>query len=267
MPYFDDITFLMAEEIPACRVHVDKRFPDMYSLEYLHGPSMYLAIDHEDATLVDRPLAHWHHPDHHYRYGPASTAGWHHFYVTFRGTRGKRILESGLMPLSPDFSLSVRRPELFASVFRDMVRLVQAREASRHPEAVMTLERLVFLLMEDAREIAASSPYRDLLDRVWATVRQAPYDRHSAETGATTVGVSVSHFRRLFQQHTGQGFHDFVLATRMQQASRDLQDPAVQIKDVSAAAGYLDPAQFSKLFKSRIGVSPSQYRAALMSAR
>ena len=43
-----------------------------------------------------------------------------------------------------------------------------------------------------------------------------------------------------------------------------LEEPETQIKTAAYRAGYEDPAQFSKLFKKQIGLSPRQYREAIL---
>jgi AraC-like DNA-binding protein len=35
------------------------------------------------------------------------------------------------------------------------------------------------------------------------------------------------------------------------------------VKEIAFTAGYDDPAQFSKLFRQKIGLSPKQFRQAL----
>jgi AraC-like DNA-binding protein len=83
------------------------------------------------------------------------------------------------------------------------------------------------------------------------------------ESLATNLHLSYSHFRRLFRRHIGKSPHDYLLLCKMQRAARDLQRSGRQVKDVAYEAGYDDPAQFSKLFKKKIGLSPQQFRDAM----
>jgi AraC-like DNA-binding protein len=74
------------------------------------------------------------------------------------------------------------------------------------------------------------------------------------------MGLSYSHFRRLFRRFAGCSPHEYLLRCRMRRAARDLRDTGRQVKDVAAEAGYDDPAQFCKLFRKKIGLSPGRFR-------
>jgi adenylosuccinate lyase len=101
------------------------------------------------------------------------------------------------------------------------------------------------------------------LERLALEIRARPRDRRDFSRLASELHLSYSHFRRLFRNYLGRPPHDYLLLCRMLSAAEELKDRRWQIKEVAARSGYEDPAQFSRAFKSQIGVSPLCFRAAL----
>ena len=77
---------------------------------------------------------------------------------------------------------------------------------------------------------------------------------------AERLHMSLGHFRRLFREYVGDSPHDYLLLWRMRKAADMIRTGGRPIKAVALELGYDDPAQFSRLFKKKIGVPPSHMR-------
>jgi AraC-like DNA-binding protein len=260
MGYFDDLEFVNGQVLPGCTAVINHRFRGTYSLEFLLAGRMYYGVDGGRRIVLDRPVAFWQHPRHRYQYCAVDARGWDHHWVLLRGPRARRLIEDALQPLAATGYLFVPEPLVLAQEFRELIALVLARDPRRQPEAVVRLEGIVSRLVGWAAGDRAPAPRHAGVDAVAAAVRAAPCQAHDFAAAARRLGLSYSHFRRLFRQQQGRAPHTLLLETRMQQAAQALREPGRRIKDVAAAAGYADPAQFSKLFKKKIGMGPRQYR-------
>jgi len=74
------------------------------------------------------------------------------------------------------------------------------------------------------------------------------------------AGYSQARFFELFKQATGDTPLNWFIRARMRWAGEMLEKSNLQVKEVAARVGYLDPFYFSRVFKSVYGVSPSDYR-------
>ncbi len=263
MSYFDDIQFLQADMQPQCTAVLDKHFPATYSLEYIHSGRMFFGIDGGPQVILDRAAVFWHHPRHRYQYGAVDRKGWDHHWVLMRGPRAKRILEQALSPQFKAGYVYVPQPAAFAERFREFVALVREQNPLRHPTLVSKLERMIALLTEWTGDAGGPEPRAKELHALAASIRRAPYQHLDFDAVASDLHMSYSHFRRLFRRYIGKSPHDHLLLCRMQRAAQTLQQSGCQVKEVAYEAGYDDPAQFSKLFKKKIGLSPQQFRNAL----
>lgn len=262
MSYFDDLQFVSADILKRYTRHIDKCYPDIFTVEFMRSGAMYHGVDRAAPERLTRPAVFWHHPAHRYRYGPLGAGGgWHHHWVSFRGERGRRLLEEGFMTLSPSGFVYVAQPLAVAALFEQLKEKVVRPIPQLHAEGVVLLEQLLCLLMEQAR--GGEEPWHEKIMTLASTLHQNAFVRYDFEAEARKAGLSYSHFRRLFRQRIGRSPHDYLLLCRMQAAAEELKDLSRPVKEIAFAAGYDDPAQFSKLFRQKIGLSPKQFRSAL----
>lgn len=266
MSYFDDLTFIDGRVMPHCQVRMDQRFTDTYSLELMTAGAIYLAVDGGRRTVLDRPVAFWHHPDHRYQYGPATAAGWwHHHWVTFSGARARRLVEEGLDPLAANPWLPVSQPAPLAALFRALSDLAHRHDPSLRGQGVVLLERILLALTEEAAAVGPS-PGRAACAALAEAVRSDPGRAWDFAAEAGRLGLSHSHFRRLFRRTASRAPYDFLLLCRMQAVARALSTDPRPVHVVAAAHGFDDPAHFSRLFSRQIGVPPGRFRALMPQA-
>jgi len=86
----------------------------------------------------------------------------------------------------------------------------------------------------------------------------------SLERVAHYVGWSKWHCARVFKRHTGSGIAEFCRRVRVKRARRLLADCSLSVKEVAAASGFTYPSDLTRCFLRAYGVSPSDYRQALM---
>ena len=102
--------------------------------------------------------------------------------------------------------------------------------------------------------------YDERIDTVKRYIREhidEPLDR---DVLAAIAGFSVPHFHRIFVSYVGDNIASYVRSFRLERAGRKLRMGAVDITEVALAAGYDTHAAFSKAFKQRFGLSPSEFR-------
>jgi AraC-like DNA-binding protein len=82
----------------------------------------------------------------------------------------------------------------------------------------------------------------------------------SLETIAETFGFSVGHLSRIFREQTGMTPASYIQDLRIREACRLLRFSGMPVKNIVARIGYMDHSSFSRSFKSRMGISPQEYR-------
>ncbi|GAA3407739.1 helix-turn-helix domain-containing protein [Paenibacillus hodogayensis] len=79
-------------------------------------------------------------------------------------------------------------------------------------------------------------------------------------TVAEHVQRSTSFLSRIFKEATGTTINDYLIHLRIKRACELLLQPKYSLEDICREIGYSNVSYFSKLFKSRMGHTPGQFR-------
>jgi len=79
---------------------------------------------------------------------------------------------------------------------------------------------------------------------------------------ASAVNLSRYHYMRLFKKHTGQTPFDYYQDVKIGKIKERLRDKNLSITQVFADCG-VDYGNFVKIFREKVGMTPSQYRMTI----
>jgi two-component system response regulator YesN len=82
----------------------------------------------------------------------------------------------------------------------------------------------------------------------------------SLDDVAKLICLNPTYVSEVFKKKTGENFSEYLSDYRIGIAKELLQDIRYRIIDVSAMVGYKDSKYFSRLFKKKVGVNPTDYR-------
>jgi iron complex transport system substrate-binding protein len=80
------------------------------------------------------------------------------------------------------------------------------------------------------------------------------------ESIANAINYSPSHVSRLFKDELNMTIFDYITEVRISKSKELLERTDLQVVAVAEVVGYKDSAYFSRIFKKRVGISPSEYR-------
>lgn len=265
MEYFSDIRFIQCRRDADCRVHIDRELPGL-AINHLISGSIYFEVDGGKRKILNAPSLYWTWEGVKFRYGPLPGVRWNHCYAHAIGPGCDRMVAEGVFPPSNSPVVNaVNDP----SILDDTLNIIRLFKES-YP---MTRDECAWLLLgigvkasrlreseDDGTRPKTHSEIRMLANRI----RNAPdkcWDFHKL---AKKAGYSYSHFRKLFRDETGRAPLDYALHCRMLLAA-DLLRRERRVKPVAAALGFDNPFHFSKLFKSKMGLSPKKFIATSLS--
>jgi YesN/AraC family two-component response regulator len=74
------------------------------------------------------------------------------------------------------------------------------------------------------------------------------------------LSYNFDYLNQLFAKHLHTSIFKLLENIRMEAAKHILQTSSISIKELAGEVGYIDEAYFSKVFKRRVGCTPSEYR-------
>lgn len=84
---------------------------------------------------------------------------------------------------------------------------------------------------------------------------------------ARTFHFNPSYLSTFFALHNTEGFNEYLNKIRVEKAAELLRIGEASISEISGMVGYSDHSYFTKVFKKRTGLSPSQYRIQQLQQR
>ena len=77
---------------------------------------------------------------------------------------------------------------------------------------------------------------------------------------AQHVGLSASHFSRIFRHAVGIPPYEYIILQRLERAKTLLSSTSETVREIAYLSGYGNEAAFTAVFTERVGISPRYYR-------
>ena len=130
-----------------------------------------------------------------------------------------------------------------------------ASSAENLAESILSL-----LFDRESAETEESEDSQILFDRIAAWLEAHMREPLSVQDLCGAFHISQSYLARLFRKHSARSCNKYLTELRVRRARELLRDnPRARIRDVAEAVGYADPLYFSRVFRSYVGKSPSDY--------
>ena len=174
-------------------------------------------------------------------YAPQTLADWRQ--------RGATASDSWAIPTGP-------------RIYRLLDELLELSRTNTPYQDVDRIDRLAeWLVVESLSQDAAPVDSRAaLVARLRAEVERNPTADWDLVQAATAAGLSVSHFRRLWQGLVGMPPLRYRRILRLQQACQRLLRDDAAIASIAQDCGFSDQLYFARCFRAFTGMSASAYR-------
>ena len=158
--------------------------------------------------------------------------------------QSETILDSGMVPKYdrefPFGDLQIVRSNMELL----LIHLIGRSESERIQERVES-----YIQMTHARQAS---------EQVNAYLEAHMSESLTLERIADNLGYSVSQMKKLYHRQTGRGIIDTFITLKMDEARRLLMEGRLNISQIAASLGYENTAYFSRLFRRRFDMSPSE---------
>lgn len=129
---------------------------------------------------------------------------------------------------------------------------------SRKHDSYQVLQRLldmIFETMEDSRLYKVGDEQR-ILNYIDRNVRKGI----SLDEAADYVNMSSCYFSKFFKKITGENFITYVTDRKIEIAKQMLLDTDLPVINIAYELSYSETNYFSKAFKKKVGLTPTEYR-------
>ena len=247
--------------------------PEGYAFEWQHGRTLagfaLVYISSGEGKFESKPVSASVGPGHAlllfpnvwHRYAPNPETGWHEHWIGFDGAMARGWLQHKFISKNNP----VVRINAEDTVLATFSRIMQAIRGNR-PALQQILAGATDILMGLIYSAQQAQPAAETQN---SNAIQLAIGRLQNEFGgdldmkrlAQELGVSYSWFRHTFTAHTGLSPHQYLLELRLVHARNLLSETRLSIKEIATKPGFEDEFYFSRLFRQKLKVTPSQWRS------
>jgi AraC-like DNA-binding protein len=194
-----------------------------------------------------------------HRYRPEPGTGWDEFWIGFNGEHAARLMKRFFDAARPVLSVGLHEPLL--ARFIAIAEFVQNEPFGyRNIIASQTMEVLARVHARSQGRAIRSPASEELARRACCHLLEHAESTVDMKQLARELGVSYSSFRRIFKQHTGLPPAQYHLQLRLLKAENLLRSTVMPIGEVAEQTGFESIYYFSRIFKKKNGVAPSEFR-------
>ncbi len=193
---------------------------------------------------------------------------WHYVWIAFSGNKTIDLLEKcGLGPSSPVRDC-IFEPETFSAVIDQIISFHEMTLYNEMLRASLLFQVLALLIRSRQEAQEKKAVRHDYSPNVYIEHAKnyiyLNYDKITVADIARNLGISQSYLSHIFKERTGRSLQSYLLGYRLAQAAKLLCGTDYSIQQIAKQVGYEDQFTFTKRFKDRYRVSPTQYRKNAM---
>lgn len=196
-----------------------------------------------------------------HRYAPDPQAGWHEHWIGFDGETARRWLRYKFISAKNPV-VRVHAEDTMLATFSRLMQAIRAnRPALQQIMAGATDNLMGLIYSAQQTHPADEAPNPNAIESAITRIQNEFHYHWDMKVLAQELGVSYSWFRHTFTVHTGLSPHQYLLELRLVHARNLLSESQLSIKEIAQQTGFEDELYFSRLFRQRLHLTPSQWRS------
>jgi AraC-like DNA-binding protein len=194
-----------------------------------------------------------------HRYRPIKDLGWDEYYVAYDGEYVRRWIDGGFItPERPILKTGIDETILHGYLnLLERIRL----EPSGFEQLLASCAMEILASVLGAVRGKQTGGHANQIVREAKSILEADMDGSlMIEKLVKRLGISATHFFRLFKEHTGLTPYQYHLQLRINRAKELLHGTNMTVKEVARELHFESEFHFSKIFKKKTEYSPSAWR-------
>jgi AraC-like DNA-binding protein len=112
----------------------------------------------------------------------------------------------------------------------------------------------------NSQKVMTTIKHRMAVQKILDLIEAKLHDPPTLDELAFLAGLSRSYFSSVFKEVVGMRLQDYLFQARINKAKDLLSDINLTIKQVAYKVGFRDPDHFSRTFKKKTGITPTNWR-------
>ncbi|MDR2211992.1 MAG: AraC family transcriptional regulator [Spirochaetaceae bacterium] len=201
-------------------------------------------------------------PGHAHSYKPLWETGWQEYWAGFMGDYFTRMLVEGIIsPQHVFFDMGLRDDLL--SIYKRILEEVKNQQPLYQLRTCSAILTILAEMLTRQRRGDRPSYYQQIVEKAKFLMESRVESAISLPDISGELGISASRFNEIFKTYTAMTPYQFFIQLKIYRAERLLEQEETSVKEVSLSLGFEDQYYFSRLFKNKTGIAPSEWKRHL----
>lgn len=223
------------------------------------GRGIYEAEDRAPVPIVAGTIM-LHFPEVWHRYKPSEETGWEELWVGFDGHFAEYLMRQECFdPQKPLIGIGFNAE--FLNVFLRLIDTVKYEGvAFRQISSCLVIQMLGLVYASALMGDKTKLRQEQIIHTIRFKIHEQWEQNLDFEAIAAEQNVGYEWFRKTFREVLGTSPGQYLLQLKMEKTGQMLLETSLTIAEIAARAGFESEFYFSRIFKKKMGYTPSEYR-------
>jgi AraC-like DNA-binding protein len=194
-----------------------------------------------------------------HRYKPVYDKGWHEYWVGFKGPFFSHMVDEGILSREHIF-FEVGLHNEIISIFNQIFEEIKTQQPLYQFKACSGVMSLVAEMLIRERRKKQPNYYQKVVEKAKYLMESNIFGAINVSSISEQIGVSTSRLNEIFKTYTSMTPYQYFIHVKIHQAEGLLEQEEVSVKEVAFSLGFEDQYYFSRLFKNKTGIAPSEWK-------
>jgi AraC-like DNA-binding protein len=195
-----------------------------------------------------------------HRYKPNPKTGWTEHYIGFEGDIADRLFANPILNSKTPFIQCGLKENLIDCYYQIFELAIKEKPGFQMISSGIVIRLMGSLVSYIKNKDFKNKPLEKVIDEAKFIIRDNLNQDLNFKEIAATLNLGYSYFRKMFKKHTGVSPGHYHLHLRLMKARELLLSTDLPIKQVAYETGFESIHYFSRLFKSKMGIPPSEVK-------
>lgn len=194
-----------------------------------------------------------------HRYKPLTDKGWVEFYIGINGELAQKLMMQSCFRIFPAIRCGLKEDLL--ECYQHIFTLIHDEKPGYQMIAAGEAVKMIGILGSLVRyPDSETGPYLDSIEHCKFLIREHLNQKIDFQKVAGTMNIGYSNFRKIFRKYMGISPGHYLLNLRLVKAKELLLHTDMSMKEIAWETGFFSESYFSRIFKEKMGQSPSSLR-------
>jgi AraC-like DNA-binding protein len=201
--------------------------------------------------LILPGMKHW--------YKPRRETGWHEYWVGFTGTFFRGMVNTGMLSKERIF-FKIGLRDYVLSIFSRIFEELRSQRPLFQMRACSQVFSLIAEILSEERRKEQPNHLQQIVEKAKYLMEANITREIDISSIAQEIGTSASRLNEVFKTYTSMTPYHYFIQLKINRACRMLEQEDISIKEAAFSLGFEDQYYFSRLFKQKTGIPPSEWK-------